>query len=100
MPRWFIIDTPVGGYHPDWAILKDDGQATLYLVKETKSTMDFTKLRTPEADKVNCGRRAFEAIGVSFSVVVTGQQVWLRVQLERERLKGDGTSFPTPRSGF
>jgi hypothetical protein len=27
---------------PDWAILKDDGQARLYLVKETKSTLDFT----------------------------------------------------------
>jgi type III restriction enzyme len=75
LPRWFVIDTPVGGYNPDWAILKDDGQATLYLVKETKGTMDFTKLRTPEADKVNCGRRHFEAIGVPFSVVVTAQQV-------------------------
>jgi type III restriction enzyme len=75
LPRWFVVDTPVGGYNPDWAILKDDGQATLYLVKETKSTMDFTKLRTPEADKVNCGKRHFEAIGVPFSVVVTAQQV-------------------------
>lgn len=75
LPRWFVIDTPVGGYNPDWAILKDDGQATLYLVKETKSTLDFTKLRTAEADKVNCGKRHFEAIGVPFSVVVTAGQV-------------------------
>ncbi len=75
LPRWFVVDTPVGGYNPDWAILKDDGQATLYLVKETKSTMDFTKLRTPEADKVNCAKRHFEAIGVPFSVVVTAEQV-------------------------
>ena len=75
LPRWFVVDTPVGGYNPDWAILKDDGQATLYLVKETKSTLDFTKVRTPEADKVNCGKRHFEAIGVPFSVVVTAQQV-------------------------
>ena len=75
LPRWFVVDTPVGGYNPDWAILKDDGQATLYLVKETKSTMDFTKLRTAEADKVNCCRHHFDAIGVPFSVVVRADQV-------------------------
>ena len=38
-------DTPVGKYNPDWAIVKHDDQ-TLYLVRETKSTKDFLKLRT------------------------------------------------------
>jgi restriction endonuclease len=27
LPGWFVIDTPVGTYNPDWAILKHDGQA-------------------------------------------------------------------------
>ena len=74
LPGWFVIDTPVGAYNPDWAILKHDGQA-LYLVKETKGTKDFLKLRTAEADKVRCGQKHFEAIGVPFAVVVTADEV-------------------------
>lgn len=75
LPDWFKIDTPVGQYNPDWAILRDDGQAKLYLVRETKGTRQFLKLRTIEADKVRCGRRHFEALGVPFDVVVTGDEV-------------------------
>lgn len=74
LPRWFTIDTPVGKYNPDWTILKHDGQA-LYLVRETKSNPNLLKLRTVEADKVHCGEKHFELLGVSFSVVVTADEV-------------------------
>jgi type III restriction enzyme len=74
LPGWFEIDTPVGKYNPDWAILKHDGLA-LYLVRETKGTRDFLKLRTTEADKVRCGQRHFEAIKVPFAVVVSADEV-------------------------
>lgn len=74
LPSWFEIDTPVGKYNPDWAILKHDGEA-LYLVRETKGTRDFLKLRTNEADKVRCGQRHFEALGVPFAVAVTADEV-------------------------
>ncbi|MCL4535145.1 MAG: DEAD/DEAH box helicase family protein [Bacteroidetes bacterium] len=74
LPRWFQVDTPVGSYNPDWAILKQDGQA-LYLVRETKGTRDFLKLRTSEADKVRCGQKHFETLGVPFDVVVTADDV-------------------------
>lgn len=74
LPSWFEVDTPVGKYNPDWAILKHDGQA-MYLVRETKGTKDFLKLRTSEADKVRCGQRHFEAIGVPFAVAVTADDV-------------------------
>jgi type III restriction enzyme len=74
LPGWFEIDTPVGKYNPDWAILKHDGQA-LYLVRETKATRDFEKLRTPETDKVRCGGRHFETLGVPFAVVVSAEEV-------------------------
>jgi type III restriction enzyme len=74
LPSWFEVDTPVGKYNPDWAIVKHDGQ-TIYLVRETKGTKDFLKLRTGEADKVRCGQRHFEAIGVPFAVVVTADEV-------------------------
>ena len=74
LPRWFEIDTPVGKYNPDWAIVKHEDQ-TLYLVRETKGTRDFLKLRTSEADKVRCGQRHFEAIGVPFAVAVSADEV-------------------------
>lgn len=74
LPHWFEIDTPIGKYNPDWAILKHD-DATLYLVRETKGTKDFLKLRTTEADKVRCGQKHFDALGVPFAVVVSADEV-------------------------
>jgi type III restriction enzyme len=74
LPGWFEIDTPVGKYNPDWAVIKQNGQA-LYLVRETKSTKDFLKLRTSEADKVRCGLKHFEALGVPFAVAVSADEV-------------------------
>jgi len=74
LPGWFEIDTPVGKYNPDWAVIKQNGQA-LYLVRETKSTRDFLKLRTSEADKVRCGQKHFEALGVPFAVAVSADEV-------------------------
>ena len=74
LPRWFAIDTPLGKYIPDWAILKNDGTA-LYLVRETKGTRDFLKLRTTEADKVRCGQKHFEELGVPFAVCVTADEL-------------------------
>lgn len=74
LPSWFQIDTPVGKYNPDWAIVKDDG-SVLYLVRETKGTKDFMKLRTSEADKVRSGARHFDALGVPFAVAVSAADV-------------------------
>ncbi len=74
LPHWFVVDTPIGKYNPDWAILKHDGLA-LYLVRETKGTRDYLKLRTSEADKVRCGEKHFDAIGVPFGVVVSADEV-------------------------
>ena len=74
LPGWFQIDTPVGKYNPDWAIVKE-GDQTLYLVRETKGTRDFLQLRNSEADKVRCGKKHFEALDVPFAVVVTADEV-------------------------
>ena len=74
LPNWFKIDTPLDAYNPDWAILKHDGQA-LYLIRETKSTKNFLKLRTSEADKVRCGQKHFETLGIPFAVVVSADEV-------------------------
>jgi type III restriction enzyme len=67
LPGWFKIDTPVGGYNPDWAIMKQNGDV-VYMVRETKSTKDQLLLRITESDKIECGRKHFEEIGVDYDV--------------------------------
>ncbi len=74
LPSWFTIETPIGTYNPDWAIMKHDN-TVLYLVRETKGTKDFEKLRNSEAEKIRCGRRHFETIGTDFDVVVNANEV-------------------------
>ena len=67
LPSWFTIETPVGTYNPDWAILKQNGDV-VYMIRETKSTKEQLKLRITESDKIECGRRHFESIGVDYDV--------------------------------
>lgn len=74
LPGWFLIETPIGKYNPDWAILKHD-DTVLYLVRETKSTKNFEKLRNSEAEKIRCGRRHFESLSVDFDVAVTASDL-------------------------
>lgn len=64
LPRWFKVETPLGTYNPDWAIVKQEaGEAEkLYLVSETKSTTDLDKLRNSERDKIKCGKKHFAVL--------------------------------------
>lgn len=68
LPAWFKIETPIGTYNPDWAIVKHEDE-TVYLVRETKSTKDMGKLRPSESEKIHCGQRHFDAINVDFNIV-------------------------------
>jgi type III restriction enzyme len=47
----------------------------MYLVRETKSTRDFLKLRTSEADKVRRSQRHFERLAFHFDVAVKADEV-------------------------
>lgn len=68
LPEKFKIDTPVGPYNPDWAILKrEDGQDKLYMIRETKSTSDPNMLRPAEQAKIDSAKKHFEAIGVDYA---------------------------------
>lgn len=63
LPSTFVIDTPLGNYNPDWAVLLDkDGMETLYFVVETKGSTDQEDLRLREDGKITCGRKHFEAL--------------------------------------
>jgi len=64
LPGWFKVSTPVGDYNPDWAIVMEDhasraGKPILYLVSETKDTMDLGKLRPDEKRRILCGAAHF-----------------------------------------
>ena len=61
---------PIGDYNPDWAILKQNGEI-VYMIRETKSTKEKLKLRLPETDKILCGHRHFEAIGVDYDLATS-----------------------------
>jgi type III restriction enzyme len=71
LPGWYKVDTPVGGYNPDWAIVrKEEKDVSLYLVRETKGSSNLDDLfREHEVWKVSFGRRHFDAIGVDYKVV-------------------------------
>lgn len=70
LPPQFKVDTPVGPYNPDWAIVTGDDEK-LYLIRETKSTRNLADLRDKEQDKIACGKKHFEAIGVDYEVVTS-----------------------------
>ena len=62
LPSWFTITTPIGEYNPDWAIVManpDQGDDLLYLVRESKGTLNLDELRPNEKRKVLCGRQHF-----------------------------------------
>jgi type III restriction enzyme len=64
LPDWFKIDTPLGTYNPDWAIMwKDKDDEKLYFVVESKGSTSLFDLRPKESGKIDCGKKHFEAIG-------------------------------------
>ncbi len=63
LPGWFKIDTPLGSYNPDWAVLVElDGQPRLYFVVESKGSLFSEALRVSENAKIKCGREHFKAL--------------------------------------
>jgi type III restriction enzyme len=84
LPGWFKVDTPVGGYNPDWGIVMKEQDAfgddsmlpLLYLVRETKSTLDQTKLHVTEGQKIECGKSHFiKTLKVDYKVVRNAEEI-------------------------
>ncbi|MBS7298760.1 MAG: DEAD/DEAH box helicase family protein [Eubacteriales bacterium] len=64
IPDRFKIDTPIGTYNPDWAVLwEKNGEQKLFFVIETKGTESLFNLKTPEQLKIHCGKEHFKALG-------------------------------------
>jgi type III restriction enzyme len=71
LPRGFEVDTPLGKYIPDWAIVWKTAEGDkLYLVRETKfeySNLEHD-LTWEENNKIKCAEKHFEAIGADYRV--------------------------------
>ncbi|MBI5745865.1 MAG: hypothetical protein HZA13_02550 [Nitrospirae bacterium] len=57
LPFWFKINTPIGTYNPDWAIVFK-GEKKVYFVAETKEKGQ--ELRGSEKIKIKCGTEHFK----------------------------------------
>jgi type III restriction enzyme len=76
LPSWFKIDTPLGTYNPDWAILwKDGDDEKLYFVVESKGTTNEDQLRLKEVAKIRCGKKHFEELGTKMMVASSMEDV-------------------------
>ncbi|MBI5634197.1 MAG: DEAD/DEAH box helicase family protein [Nitrospirae bacterium] len=57
LPFWFKINTPIGTYNPDWALIFK-GEKKIYFVAETKGAGQ--ELRPSEKMKIDCGKEHFK----------------------------------------
>ena len=75
LPDWFKVETPLGTYNPDWAIVREeqDGQNKVYLVRETKGTTEFLKIPEIQRKKIQCGKAHFKAVGFK-----AGEYDWVK----------------------
>jgi len=63
LPSGFYINTPMGKYNPDWAIVFKEGSVKhIYFVAETKGDPNELQLKGVENAKIECARRHFAAI--------------------------------------
>lgn len=70
LPSNFKIDTPIGKYNPDWAILiEKDGEEKLYFVVETKGTDQIALLKDAEKAKIRCAKKHFKALDTDVTAV-------------------------------
>jgi type III restriction enzyme len=73
LPGWFFIDTPIGKYNPDWALVYE-GDEKIYFVAETKGTNNLNdpSLSNEERYKIRCGHKHFANFpDVKFKAPVT-----------------------------
>ncbi|MBD5113249.1 MAG: DEAD/DEAH box helicase family protein [Ruminococcaceae bacterium] len=60
----FVIETPVGDYSPDWAIVyqKSGESISMYFIAETKCDEEWNDLTEDEQIKIRCAAMHFKAV--------------------------------------
>ncbi len=62
LPSWFKIDTPLGNYNPDWAVLiEKDNEEKLYFVVESKGSSLNLDIKDIESAKIRCAEEHFSS---------------------------------------
>jgi type III restriction enzyme len=85
------VPTPIGDYNPDWAVVfhvQDEfGQTRekLYLVRETKGSLDEDELRGVENLRIACARRHFETIDVDYDIATRAEDFRHKVLTEYQQ---------------
>lgn len=70
LPSWFKINTPLGTYNPDWAVLiEKDNEEKLYFVVESKGSDLGLDIKTSESSKIKCAKKHFEEISSKVNLV-------------------------------
>lgn len=86
----FIIDTPFGGYSPDWGIIYriDEDEAGIYFIVETKWDKNLEDLTDIEKGKIHCAEQYFEDINpeVTFSWVNSWNKFTRDVKKKKDSL--------------
>ena len=81
--RGFYINTPVGKYNPDWAVVFRDGEVKhIYFVAETKGAEEIIQLRAIVRAKIECARCHFASISdhaLKFDVVSSYETLYNKV---------------------
>jgi len=82
LPSWFTVPTPIGEYNPDWAIVlekkneDEEVEDILYMIRETKATLDPDKRRPDENRKIIAGKHHFkEALKVDYAVITNVKEL-------------------------
>lgn len=81
LPPWFLVETPIGEYNPDWAIVLEERdlqgkiKEKLYLIRETKFVENLENLRPSEKQKIKCAEEHFKTIDVDFGTVKNFQEI-------------------------
>lgn len=72
LPGWFKIDTPVGSYNPDWAVVFG-GDSRMYFVAETKGSNDIhdDHISGRQLQKIRAGLAHFTEIDVQYAAPVS-----------------------------
>jgi type III restriction enzyme len=71
LPKEYKIQTPIGSYNPDFALVihkpdldHPEKEGRFYFTVETKGTAEWEKLRPEEKMKIDCAIAHFKAIGL------------------------------------
>jgi len=70
LPSWFKINTPLGTYNPDWAVMiEEENTEKLYFVVESKGSSLGLDIKTSESLKIACAKKHFSEISTEVTLV-------------------------------